>query len=176
METSVREDLEDTPTWDGARAGRSFEAFFEAEHHGLYSSLWLVTRNRHEAEEIAQEAFLRLWERWRRVAAMDDPAGYLYRTAMNVYRSRLRRAAVAVRKRTGRLPLDGIEGVEARDSVIRALAALTPRQRAAVVATDLYGFTSEEAAEILGIRASTVRVLVSRARAALREGMREDHA
>ena len=49
---------------------------------GQFAALWLVTRNSHEAEEIMQDAFLKLWERWDRVNQMDDPTGYLYRTAM----------------------------------------------------------------------------------------------
>jgi RNA polymerase sigma-70 factor (ECF subfamily) len=76
----------------------SFDEFFLAERDGLFGALWLVTRNRHEAEEIAQDAFLKVWERWGRVAAMADPSGYLCRTAMNLWRSRGRRAALALRK------------------------------------------------------------------------------
>src|SRR4051812_32446251 len=77
---------------------QSFEAFFEEERADLFSALWLVTRNRQEAEEIMQDAFLKLWERWDRVRRLDDPTGYLYRTAMNGFRNRARRAAVALRK------------------------------------------------------------------------------
>jgi RNA polymerase sigma-70 factor (ECF subfamily) len=66
---------------------------------------------------------------------------------------------------------DGLAEVESRDTVVRALARLTPRQRAALVLTDLLGFTSEEAGVALGVRASTVRVLAGRARTALQEGM-----
>jgi RNA polymerase sigma-70 factor, ECF subfamily len=62
-----------------------FEAFFAARYETLYRALWLVTRNRHEAEEIAQDAFLRIWERWPRVAGMNDPAGYLYRAGMTSF-------------------------------------------------------------------------------------------
>ena len=48
-------------------------------------------------------------------------------------------------------------GSRKHDAVIRALASLTARQRAAVVLVDLMGFSSEEAGRMLGIRASTVR-------------------
>src|SRR2546430_2710301 len=61
-----------------------------------------------------------------------------------------------------------------RPAVGRALAPLTPRQRAAVVLTDVLGFTSEEAAEALGVRPATVRVLAARARTRLREAMGEE--
>ncbi len=76
----------------------NFEAFFDAEHAGLFGALCLVTGNRQEVEEIMQEAFLRLWERWDHVSIMENPTGFLYRTAMNVLRNRYRRAALAVRR------------------------------------------------------------------------------
>ncbi len=150
-----------------------FEELFLTEREALYGAMWLVTRDRFEAEEIAQEAFLRIWERWERVRSMDDPAGYLYRTAFNVWRSRRRRTAVALRKAVhGRQHVDDASAeVEARDAVVRALSRLTPRQRAAVVLVDLLDLPSEDAAAAMGIRPSTVRVLAARARAAMREGM-----
>jgi RNA polymerase sigma factor (sigma-70 family) len=149
-----------------------FAAFFAEHHGGLFRALWLLTRDRHEAEEVAQEAFLRLWERWDRVSAGPDPAAYLYRTAMNHWRSRLRRIAVAAR-RVVHQPWrdDGIEGVDARDVVVRALAGLPPRQRAAVVLVDVLDLTSERAGAVLGIRPVTVRVLAARGRATLANEM-----
>jgi DNA-directed RNA polymerase specialized sigma24 family protein len=56
-----------------------------------------------------------------------------------------------------------------RDEAVRSLAALTPRQRAAVVVTELLGYSTEEAGAILSIRPGTVRMLISQARAALQE-------
>jgi DNA-directed RNA polymerase specialized sigma24 family protein len=75
------------------------------------------------------------------VAGLDDPVGYLFRTATNVWRSRTRRAAVALRKlvRLVPSPRDEVGAAEARIDVLRALAALTPRHRAAVVLVDLDG-------------------------------------
>jgi RNA polymerase sigma-70 factor (ECF subfamily) len=157
----------------GPAAESSFEEFFQAEHRGLYGALLLVTRNSHEAEEVMQDAFLRLWERWDRVSRMDDPVGYLYRTALNVFRSRRRRVMVALRRTVVRPsePDDGLAAVEDREAVVRALAPLTPGQRAAIVLTDVLGFTSEEAARAMRVRPVTVRVLASRGRAALRKEM-----
>jgi hypothetical protein len=45
----------------------SFEEFYDANFRRLYTALGLVTGNRHEAEEIAQDAFVRVFERWDRV-------------------------------------------------------------------------------------------------------------
>jgi RNA polymerase sigma-70 factor, ECF subfamily len=161
----------------GTEEHPDFEGFFEDQHTALFRALWLVTRNRHEAEEVMQDAFLRVWERWDHVGSLSDPVGYLYRTAMNVFRSRARRAKVAIRLAVGHFPADDeLAKVEQREDIVRALAPLTPRQRAALVLTDLLGLTSEQAGEALQIKASTVRVLVARARAALRKepGERDD--
>ena len=58
--------------------------------------------------------------------------------------------------------------VDLREDVRRMLLELSPRQRAALVLLDLYSYGSEEAAEIMGIRPSTVRALASQGRAVLR--------
>jgi len=50
----------------------SFEAFFEAERDGLFGALVLITGDRHEAEESAQDAFLVVWERWDHVSGMEN--------------------------------------------------------------------------------------------------------
>jgi hypothetical protein len=98
-------------------ASRTFETFYQVEARTLFRRLWLVTGNRAEAEELMQDAFLRVWERWDSVGGMDDPRGYLYWTAMNLFRkiatgapcSRsaersgpLRRATTSPTPRTGR--------------------------------------------------------------------------
>lgn len=94
---------------------------------------------------------------------------------MNVFCSRLRRTAVALRKVIRQLPVDDqLAQVEAREAVVRALAPLPVRQRAAVVLMDVLGLTSEEAGDALGIRPVTVRVLAARGRARLREAFDED--
>jgi len=147
----------------------SFEDFFDVERARLFGALSVMTGNRHEAEEIMQDAFLRLWERWERVSAMDEPVGFLYRTAMNLYRKRLRRAAVAMRKVANLLPSDdALAAVEARDQATRLLRTLTPREREALVLTAYLGYSTEEAGRLLGIKANTVRVLTARARASLK--------
>lgn len=152
-----------------------FEDFFKAEQDRLLGALCLLTHDRIEAEEIDQDAFVRVWERWDRVGAMADPTGYLYRVAMNLFRSRYRRA-----ERVGRLVFDhdhtadGLASVEDRDEVSRYLAQLIPQQRAAVVLTALLDMTSEEAGRTLGLKASTVRVLTTRARASLRADASRD--
>ena len=166
--------VSDTGQMGQARAegGAAFEVFFENEYPDLFGALFLITRDRQEAEEIAQDAFLKLWERWDRVGEMDDPAGYLYRTAMNTFRKRYRRAKLALHRALSDAAVDdGIAAIDARDAVVRAMALLSKRQRAAVVLIDLLGYPSEEAARMLGVGASTVRSHASRAHAELRKTM-----
>ena len=149
----------------------TFEAFFEGNHRRLFTALCLVTGERYEAEEIAQEAFLRVLEHWERVAELDDPESYVFRVAMNVFRSRYRRAALAVRRRLSLAPpaSDDLAAVEARDEVIRLLRPLPPRQRAAVLATSILDLSADEAGRLLGIRPATVRALASRARTRMKD-------
>jgi RNA polymerase sigma-70 factor (ECF subfamily) len=146
-----------------------FESFFEENRSRVFGAMCLVTGNRQEAEEITQDAFLRLWERWARVSGLEDPRGYLFRTAMNLFRNRRRRAVVALRKTFGLADRrDDLAAVEDRDDMIRAMRELTPHQRAALVLTGYLGYSSEEAARILGVKASTVRALATQGRATAR--------
>lgn len=55
---------------------KEFEAFFDREKERLFQALCLVIRNRFEADELAQDAFLSVYERWDRVAKMDEPATF----------------------------------------------------------------------------------------------------
>ena len=158
----------------GAVAPLAFEDFFAAHRSKLFGALAVLTGNRAEAEEIMQDSFIAVLERWERVATMDDPEAYLYRTALNVFRQRLRRAAVLLRKAVHAIPPDdALSVVELRDEATRALARLTPRERQAIVLTGYLGYSTEEAGRILGIKGATVRVLTTRARATLRSGTGE---
>jgi RNA polymerase sigma factor (sigma-70 family) len=148
---------------------RRFEDFFEAESRTLYRRLCLVTGNREEAEEVMQDSFISVLERWDRVGAMDNPTGYLYRTAFHEVHKRSRRAARAVRHVALRRPdVDEFAAAEDREIVRRALGKLSRRQRVAVVLTELLGYSSEEAGAIMGARPVTVRVLASQGRATMR--------
>jgi DNA-directed RNA polymerase specialized sigma24 family protein len=91
----------------------AFESFFEAERAWLLRALVVLTGNPEEAEELLQDTFIAVWERWDRVASMADPTGYLYRTAMNRHRSALRRATRAARRAVGLTELLGYGSVEA---------------------------------------------------------------
>jgi len=161
---------------DRVEAWARFDTFFAEEHERLFKALYFVTGNRHDAEELMQDAFLRLWERWDDIGSIADPTGYLFRVALNGFRMRRRRAATALRKVA---PVaeerDGFLDAEMRADVRQLLLGLTPRQRAALLLVDLLGYPSEQAARILRVRPSTVRALATQGRRALRatEGARD---
>lgn len=151
-----------------------FEAFFQAEHARLLRALYVITVNVSEAEELMQEAFVRVWERWDRVGRLDDPLGYLYRTAINRFRSGLRQAAVKARRLVSASAVhepSSLGAAEARALLEPALKALSPRQRQALVLTELLGYPSNEAGRLMGVKATTVRVLAMNARASLRSAI-----
>ena len=156
-------------------AGARFDVFFEEERQRLFKALYFVTGNRHDAEELTQDAFLKLWERWHEIDRINDPTAYLFRVALNGFRLRRRRASIAVRKLIPiSEPPDAFFEAELRADVRQLLLGLTPRQRAALLLVDLLGYTSEQAAHILRVQPSTVRSLATQGRQALRaEGARD---
>ena len=155
-------------------AALDFDEFFRSTHRRALAAMYLVTGDRHEAEEIVQDAYVRVFERWDRIQVLDDPEGYVLRTAMNVFRDRFRRAALAVRRTiTTSAASDDLRAVEDRDELVRMLRPLAPRQRAAVVATSILDMSAEDAGRLLGMKASTVRSLASRARASLHDLAKE---
>jgi RNA polymerase sigma-70 factor (ECF subfamily) len=153
-----------------------FDAFVEEEHERLYKALYFVTGSREDAEDLSQEAFMKLWERWDRIEEIADPTGYLFRVALNAFRMRRRRAAMALRRYLPKtVTRDEFAEAEMRADVRRLLMRLTPRQRAALLLVDLLGYRSEQAARILRVRPSTVRNLASQGRKTLKatEGARD---
>src|SRR5439155_3587097 len=131
----------------------------------LFRALVVVTRDVHGAEEAMQDAFVKVWERWERVAGMDDPVGYLFRTALNGWFQVHRRAARAARRTIApQRTADPLEALEDWDLVARRLLQLPARQRAALILTEYLAYDSTTAGQALGIRPGTVRRLASKAR------------
>lgn len=118
------------------------------------------------AEDAVHEVFLRCIGR---LESVDHPRSYLRAAVVNECRSQFRRGQRAERHRSEVVPSSEHElpheVLETRD----ALAVLTPRQRAAVVLRYFVDIPDEEIAEVLGCRPATVRSLIHRALAQLRE-------
>ena len=153
------------------RAG--FEAFYREQLARLVRACTLVTLDPAAAEDVAAEAFARLWPRWDRMQDVDHAGGYVYKTAMHLCAKRGTRAR---REVVGRPPeragVDPVERALLREEVFAALAELPLRQRQCVVMRDWAGFDTDEVAVALGMRESAVRVHLSRGRETLRDGLR----
>ncbi len=153
-------------------AGASFSDFFAERYGRLARACLLLTGSAAEGEDLAQEAMARILERWDRVSVMDDPDGYLYRTALNLHRNALKRLAMAARRQASRDlpdPIADTDDAERRLDLLRAIRSLPRTQREALVLVGWLGHTAEEAGRLLGIRPASVRGRLHRARASLRE-------
>jgi RNA polymerase sigma-70 factor (ECF subfamily) len=146
----------------------AFDGFYREHLARVVRACRLVLLDRVEAEDVAAEAFARLWSRWAAINDDHHAGGFVYTTAMRLC---VRRA-----RRRGRSPL--VESRKAQDEVARALdraeiaealRTLSVRQRQAVVLRDWAGFSTAEVAKLLGTREPTVRVHLHRARTHLRE-------
>jgi RNA polymerase sigma-70 factor (sigma-E family) len=168
--------LSDPQVAVASETGPEFEDFFRLEYPRLVRALYLVTGTRVEAEDLAQEAMARVFERWERLRASQSPEGYLFRVGMNLNRNRLRRLRVAARRTEP--PPDPNHSSATSDlhaDVMRALRALPIGQRQVLVLTEWLRMSAEEASQILGIKPSSVRARLSRARAAFRERLGGDY-
>jgi RNA polymerase sigma-70 factor (ECF subfamily) len=148
-----------------------FETFFEDEYERLLRAMYVLCRNRSEAEDLTQGAMVRAFERWDTVKSADSPTAYLYKVAFNSHRSAMRRARLAIRhQEPDRVPPDGPDSIaERRYEVLLALRSLPRTQREALLLVEWVGMTSEEAGSVLGIEPESVRGRIHRARISLRE-------
>jgi len=174
MSATDRTPVDEAAAIEDARP-MEFDEFFASYRHRLFAALCLTTGDRHEAEEITQDAFVRILERWPAVSQMEDPGGYLFVTGMNLFRRRLRRSKLAAVVPMQRSTADSaFETIDDRDVLVRALRSLPPRQRAAIVMTTILDIPSKEAAKVLRITDATVRTLAARARSQMRLTMGEE--
>jgi RNA polymerase sigma factor (sigma-70 family) len=147
-----------------------FEGFYRENLARIARACILVTLDRQLAEDVAAEAFARLWSRWSQIHGDDHAGGYVFKTAMRLCArevSRRRRRPPAQIER----PADEVDAAITRSDVAAALGALPLRQRQAVVLRDWAGFETAEVARMLGTRASTVRVHLARGRESLRQAL-----
>ena len=145
-------------------------ALFESEFSRLVGLAQQLVDQRAEAEEIVQEAFVRLYVAMGRLRAHDKAAAYLRTTTLNLCRSRLRRRRLA-RLRPGSGPERPASGVDdaaivASDApLVRAAVARPPRRQQECVLLRYYaGCSDAEIAATLGIAVGTVKTSLHRAR------------
>ena len=153
----------------------AFEELVELTHRQVYTLAYRLVGDRHEAEDVAQDAYLRAYRSLRGFRGDARFETWLYRIVSNTAMTHLRR-----RGRFGDLLPEGQEvaahvvsepGEESLgdSEITRALAALPDGQRVAVVLKDVYGFSCQEIAEQIGVSEGAVKVRLHRARRRLKE-------
>ena len=147
-----------------------FEAFYRDNLARIVRACALVTLDVTLAEDVAAEAFVRLWSRWGQIRGPDHAGGFVFKTAMRLCGREIRR-----RRRVPAAPpreVDEVQRALDRHEVARSLAGLPLRQRQAIVLRDWAGFETGEVARMLGMKESTVRVHLARGREHLRRSLR----
>ncbi|MEV0810118.1 SigE family RNA polymerase sigma factor [Micromonospora sp. NPDC050200] len=145
----------------------SFRAYVAGRIAALSRAAWLLTGDRHQAEDLVQLTLVRVARHWERVSASGDPDPYVRRTMYSQHVSLWRRRwrGVDLRAEPPERPMPDVAAGVARALVVRqALARLAPRQRAVLVLRFFEDRTETEAAAALGCSVSTVK---SQTRAAL---------
>lgn len=142
-----------------------FEWVFRSTYPSVLRTTYLILHDRGRAEEVTQDAFLRLCERWRGVQRIEVPEAWVRRVAVRA----AVRSAQRTRQRTAPPPEDDRPSWADLPDVdlARAIASLPPQQRAAVALHYLDDLPVEEVAQHLGVTASTVKQHLFRARSRL---------
>ena len=142
-----------------------YEWLFRAAYPSVLRTVALIVRDRAQAEEVTQEAFLKLYENWRRVEGYERPEAWVRRVAIRLaVRQAHRESLRAALERRG---TDEVDQSLPDVDLARALASLTSAQRAAVVLHYLEDQPIAEIARALRVSASTVKQHLYRARAKL---------
>ena len=154
---------------------RDFADFYAATFPGLVAQLYAVTGDRTEAEECAQEAFVRAWPRWEKLSTYDAPRAWVVTVGHRVAVSRWRRTRTALtRSRADRAP-EPSPGPDPDTLVlVAALRRLPESQRTALVQHHMGGLAVAEIARRAGVPEGTVKARLSRGRIALAALLTDD--
>jgi len=151
----------------------------------VYVAAFSILRSEADAEEVAQEAFLKAFRHLKTFRFESRFSTWLLRIVFNEARMRLRRRngiqmeSLSEHEDSGyeplqlaswdEIPSDALERKELRDELERALATVPEKYREVLVLRDVEGFSIAEAASILGVSESAVKVRLFRARMKMRD-------
>jgi RNA polymerase sigma-70 factor (sigma-E family) len=155
---------------------REFESFVARTTPGLSRTAYLMTWDEATSEDLLQEAFMKVAQRWPRVRAMDHPYAYARRVLVNLAldstqrRARHRQELSLVDESMIVIDDDArqaLEQVTEADAIGQALARLTPRQRMVLVLRYWEDLSEADVAQLLHCSTGTVKSTASRAAARL---------
>jgi RNA polymerase sigma-70 factor (sigma-E family) len=150
-----------------------FRGFFAQHYERLCRLGFLLTGDQAQAEELAQDALVRTWRRWRLVGRPDNPETYARKVLVNRHRSLLRRALVEARYRYRDRPTEGSSDEHPEDAIVlwAATRRLPLRQQAVLVLRYYEDLSEAEIARVLGIPVGTVKTSARRGLARLRRSL-----
>lgn len=155
-----------------AATGRLADLYVRHAPDGIRLA-YLLTGDRALAEDLVQDAFIRVVGRLEHLRNLEAFYPYLRRSIINLSKNHFRHRAVErayLARAAGERPVEAVDaGVVTHDAMRRALLRLPERQRAAVVLRFYEDLPEDQVAEILRCRPGTARSLISRAVQALRE-------
>jgi RNA polymerase sigma-70 factor (sigma-E family) len=161
------------------RSEVGFAGFVREHTPALLRTAYLLTGNALAAEELVQDTMARLYPKWERVEAADVPIAYVRRSMANGYVNQRRRASRREYAYADVPETIDVRDVYAqlsdRDEIWAGLNTLPERQRAALVLRYFEDLPDDEIARTLDARVGTVRSLISRGLATLREQMTDEY-
>jgi RNA polymerase sigma-70 factor (sigma-E family) len=152
----------------------AFEAFVLGRQAALFRLAFLLSGDRHHAEDLVQGTLERTYQHWRRVAAAGKPEAYVRRilvnTATDWRRSRRYVLEQSLESAPGLMSRHdgGTDLVETHDVVVRALRGLPVKMRAVLVLRYFEDLSEAETASVLDCSVGTVKSQASRGLARLR--------
>lgn len=152
-----------------------FSSYVAARRPQLFRTACLLCGDPHRAEDIVQDALVRLYAAWDRVSTVESVDAYVRRIIVNAHYSDRRRPwrRESVRE-VPEVPLDPGFPVEEADAIREALRRLPPGQRRVIVLRHIWGLSVDETARELGISPGTVKSQSSDALTALRRALTPD--
>ena len=155
---------------DRATRDAEFSAYMEARQASLMRTAYLISGDRHTAEDLVQTALAKLYLAWDRVEDRGSLDGYVRRVIVNEHNSLWRRPFKRREHATDTLPEQAAPDAPGgrNDDLWNLVQTLPRKQRAAVVLRYYEELSEAETAEVLGVSVGTVKSQTSRALAALR--------
>ena len=154
----------------------SFKKEFLPYHRKLYGIAYRLLENAADAEDLVQEAYLKLWDKREGLAVISNPEAFSVALVKNMCFDLLRSGKYAWDRRCVELAevqdVSQADDLEVRDEarqVRRIIARLPAQQQKIVTLRDVKGCSYEEIERVTGLNATNVRVLLSRARKKIRE-------
>lgn len=174
----------------------AFDRFVEHFRGKIFNYSWLMCGQREDAEEVAQEALLKMFENFRQLREPERVRPWVFRIAKNACLMKRRKSVFAPSRELSleelmptqsradgklrleiadwsNLPEEQARGAEMKQALARAIGELSELYRPVILLRDLEELSTTETAEILGVSEDTVKARLHRARLALRQKLDE---